>query len=157
VLCFGRPPLNTLEFLTHWNVFFTFAVTLAALEILQSKLRTAPKILLGSVMVSLASFGDWSYLIPAWAAVFYFFGNDFRKKALLFAAASIVLQTGIYLRHFDSLAAFSFQYGTIFALIPLQLYNGKSGHNSCKKRNRRFFYFYYPAHMAVLILLRLLH
>lgn len=33
----------------------------------------------------------------------------------------------IHLKEFDSFALFSFQYGTLFAIIPISMYNGQRG------------------------------
>ena len=77
---------------------------------------------------------------------------------VLYALASVTLQTLLYLKEFDSFALFSFQYGTLLALIPISMYNGQRGNVRHKNLNRWFFYVYYPAHMIVLLLiLALLH
>lgn len=73
----------------------------------------------------------------------------------LFALASVTLQTLLYLKEFDSFASFSFQFGTLLALIPIMLYNGERGNVRHEKLNQWFFYVYYPAHMIVLLFLRM--
>ena len=105
-------------------------------------------------MISLGQLSDWSMMIPAWAVIFYIFRNDFRKKAILFAVASVVMQTILFAKNYDSFLMFTYQYGTLFALIPILLYNGKRGNVRHKNLNRWFFYVYYPAHMLVLLVIR---
>ena len=73
---------------------------------------------------------------------------------VLFALASVTLQTLLYAKQYDSFALFSFQYGTLFAIIPISMYNGQRGNVRHKKLNRWFFYFYYPAHMIVLMIIK---
>ena len=72
---------------------------------------------------------------------------------VLFVLASVVLQTLIWLPQYDSLAEFSYQYGTLLALIPIMLYNREQGSGRYSKVKRWFFYVYYPAHMAMIILI----
>ena len=74
--------------------------------------------------------------------------------AILYAVTSAVLGTLIFLNQFESFAVFSFQYGTLLALVPISLYNGERGTVQHKELNRWFFYVYYPAHMLVLVVLR---
>ena len=73
--------------------------------------------------------------------------------AILYAITSAVLGTLIFLQQFESFAVFSFQYGTLFALVPISFYNGERGVRR-KELNRWFFYVFYPAHMLVLVVFR---
>ena len=75
---------------------------------------------------------------------------------ILFSLASITLQTLLYLKEFDSFALFSFQYGTLLALVPISMYNGERGNVRHNNLNRWFFYVYYPAHMVVLMAFQVL-
>ena len=153
-LAFGRTPESILDYCTHWNVMFTLGVALMSLMLLESKIPTVPRLILVGVCISLSQFGDWSYMIPVWTMIFHMFRDDRRKCAVLFMIVSLVLQTAIWLPQYDSLAAFSYQYGTLLALIPIQFYNGKRGNVLQKNLNRWFFYVYYSLHMAVLLLIR---
>ena len=76
--------------------------------------------------------------------------------AILFAVASIVLQTVIFAKSYDSFLMFTYHYGTLFALVPIWKYNGEHGSVRHKKLQRWFFYVYYPVHMAVLLLIQAL-
>ena len=152
---FGRLPKNALEFLTNWNVLYTLAVALVVLVLFDSqRLSSAPSLILLGVLIGLSHFGDWSYLIPAWAIIFYCYQSDRCKMMILYCIASVTLQTLIFAKQFDSFAAFSFQYGTLFALIPISMYSGKRGGEKHLQLNHWFFYIYYPAHMIVLLVIR---
>lgn len=152
----GRMPENAAEFLLHWNVMFTLAIGLLAMILFDSeKIQTAPSLILLGVLISLAHFGDWSYLIPSWTIIFFcYYKRDTKKMIVLFTLASVTLQTLVYLKEFDNFALFSFQYGTLLALIPISRYNGKRDNVRHKKLNRWFFYVYYPAHMIVLMIIQ---
>lgn len=145
-MLFGRAPTSALEYLTHWNVMFTLAIALVSLMLLESKLPQTLRLILMGVSISLAQFGDWSYMIPVWAVIFYVLRDDCRKRTMFFMLASLVMIRTLLLAEPERAAALSYQYGTLLALIPLQLYNGERG-----KSNNRVFYLYYPLHMAFLI------
>ena len=157
-MLFGRAPESVLEYITHWNVMFTLAGALMSLMLLESKIPTIPRLVLVGMCISLAQFGDWSYMIPVWAIIFHAFRDDKRRSAALFTIVSLVLQTLIWLPQYDNLAAFSYQYGTLLSMIPIMLYcyNRKRGNVLQKNLNRWFFYVYYPLHMTVLLLIKTL-
>ncbi len=150
----GRLPDQLTDLLYGWNVMISLAAALLCLIILESGLPEILRLFLLSVCITLSFFQDWSLMIPVWALIFHVFRKDFRKQAILFAAASVILQTAIFAKNYDSFAQFTFQYGTLFALIPLSMYNGERGSVRYPKLNRWFFYVYYPAHTAVLLAIR---
>lgn len=76
--------------------------------------------------------------------------------AVFFVLASVTLQTLVFAPQYDSFIHFSFQYGTLLALIPISLYNGERGVVRHKNLNRYFFYVYYPTHMVALMLVKAL-
>ena len=156
VMNFGQLPDSLLNMIGNWNVMVSLALALLCLIVLESRLPETPRLILVAVLISLGTFADWSLMIPVWTVIFYVFRKDFQKKAILFAVASVVLQTVIFAKYFDSFALFTFQYGTLFALIPISLYNGERGSVRHRKLQRWFFYFYYPAHMAALLGVRAL-
>lgn len=151
---FGQLPDSPLNMIGNWNVMVSLALALLCLIVLESKLSETPRLILVAVLISLGTFADWSLMIPVWTVVFYVFRKDFQKKAILFAVASVVLQTVIFAKYFDSFLLFTFHYGTLLALIPISLYNGERGSVRHKNLNRWFFYVYYPAHMLVLLVIR---
>ena len=154
-LAFGRAPESVLEYCTHWNVMMSLAIGLLIMMLFDSRIRSCTSIVLLGCLISLAHFCDWSYLIPAWTIIFFcYYERDKKKMMVFFALASVTLQTLVFCRQFDSFALFSFQYGTLLALIPIWMYNGQRGNVRHKNLNRWFFYVYYPAHMAVLLVIQ---
>ena len=153
-MIFGRPSENIWEYLTHWNVMFTLAVTLAALCILDRKMQTVPKVISAAVCISLVGFGDWSFMIPAWTVIFLYLSPINRKTMICYAAVCLLLMPALYLNADESIGTFSFQFGTFLAWLPLQHYDPKKGKLKKKKRERWFFYVYYPSHMVVLLVIR---
>lgn len=151
---YGRLPGSLTDFIGNWNVMVSLSIALLSLIVLESALPETPRLILVSVCISLGHFSDWSLMIPVWTVIFYVFRNDFRKAALLFAVASVILQTMIFAKNYDSFALFTYHYGTLLALIPLSCYNGQRGNVRHKSLNRWFFYVYYPAHMIVLLTMK---
>lgn len=154
---YSRWPESIVEFLLSWNVMYTLAVSLIVLMWMDSQKKwTVQGIVLFALSFSLAGFGDWSLMIPAWA-IFFFFTNKYKAKldntmiAILYVLGTATVQTCLFAGQYDSFASFSFQLGTVFAIIPILMYNGKRGSIRHEKLNRWFFYVYYPAHMAVLL------
>lgn len=154
-LAFGRAPESLLEYCTHWNVMLCFAIGLLVMMLFDSSIHSCMSIVLLGCLISLAHFCDWSYLIPAWTIIFFCdYARDNKRMALHFVLASVVLQTLIWLPQYESFAEFSYQYGTLLALIPIGMYNGERGNVRHKNMSRCFFYIYYPAHMGLLLLIR---
>lgn len=152
---FGRAPESILEYCTHWNVMLSLAIGLLIMMLFDSRIKSCMSIVLLGVLISLAHFCDWSYLIPAWTIIFFcYYARDNIVMAVLFVFASIVLQTLIWLPQYDSFAEFSYQYGTLLALIPIILYSGEQDSDRYPNVNRWFFYTYYPAHMVVLSVIK---
>lgn len=106
-----------------------------------------------------ASFCDWKTLIPAWAVLFCFFRDRSRSRTLLFLIVTSVLLFTDFYPSYESIKAFSFQFGTLTALLPISLYNGERGSGTGKAArafSRWAFYVYYPMHMRVLTVLWML-
>ena len=146
-------PVNLLMILGHWNVMMSLAIALICLIVLESNLPETPRLILLAVCISLGHFTDWSLMIPVWTVIFYLFRNDLKKKMLLFAASCTLLLTLLFARNYENFTAFTFQYGTLLAIIPLSLYNGKRGSAKHKNLSRWFFYIYYPVHMLIICVL----
>ena len=156
-LAFGHAPESILEYFTHWNVMLSLAIGLLIMMLFDSSIHSCMSIVLLSCLISLAHFCDWSYLIPAWTIIFCcYYERDKKKMGVFFVLASVTLQTLVYCKQFDSFISFSFQFGSLLALKPIMLYYGERGNVRHKNLNRWFFYGYYPAHMAMLIIIRVL-
>lgn len=157
MMLFARPPENLFEFLTNLNVMFTYCIALTVLKILsEKKINSTVKAVLIGVCFAFADLCDWSYIIPVWAIIFFLFRKA-KYKNLIFIATSLLLLIVIYLPCYDNFWDFSYQFGVILALIPLNFYNGerkKYRNEISKKFSRWIFYIYYPLHIFVLIILK---
>ncbi|MDE5621340.1 MAG: conjugal transfer protein TraX, partial [Ruminococcus sp.] len=141
IMIFRRTPQNTSEFLMHLNVMFNFCVSLIMLKIVSGKLRTEKKIFLSGICFMLADLCDWSFIIPVWVLIFFFFRNSTKIRTLLFISMSVIL---MILKNLEI-----YNIGVIMAIVPIALYNGKRSEKN-RKINRWFFYIYYPLHIAVI-------
>ncbi len=100
----------------------SLAIGLLIMILFDSRIKSCMSIVLLGMLISLAHFCDWSYLIPAWTIIFFcYYARDNTVMAVFFALASVTLQTLVYCKQYDSFALFSFQFGTLFALIPIML------------------------------------
>ena len=149
-MLFGQAPVNVLEYLTHWNVMFTLAVALLSLMLLESKLPPTMRLIFMGVCISFAQFGDWSYMIPVWAILFYVFRDDRRKRAMYFMLASLMMIRVMVLSQPENALALSFQYGTLLALLSIQRYQGDDNSGRNKSACKWVYYLYYPLHIAAL-------
>ena len=89
----------------------------------------------------LADLCDWSFIIPVWVLIFFFFRNSTKIRTLLFISMSVIL---MILKNLEI-----YNIGVIMAIVPIALYNGKRSEKN-RKINRWFFYIYYPLHIAVI-------
>lgn len=154
---FNKSPENLIQCLFDMNVIFTLAIALSCLTVLISMLPVIKKTFLFSLIISLAQFGDWSYMIPLWTMIFFFFRKCSTKKmVLVYTFVSITVLPILFLKSLDNFLLFLYNYGVLLALIPISMYNGKREKNIStplkKKINQYFFYAYYPLHMIIIAL-----
>ncbi len=135
---------------TNLNIMFTLAIAVLIISIEQSQLQRHLRLLLGLSLLYLSLFCDWAVFGVLYVLVFYRFRNNFKRQAVAFIVTVFVqlfsyALTAIASRDFT----FLIEAATTGALPLLSLYNGKKGEGP-----RYFFYVYYPAHLAVLALLK---
>lgn len=153
MMIFRRPPENAVEFLTNWNVLFTFCLSFLVLQISENpKLSIPVKGLLIAACLAFAEFGDWSYFLPVWVLLFHKCRDHPKARTILFICVSIFMVLERFAADAESLIDFSFQFGVLLAPLLIGMYNGTSGTSKFKKLNRWVFYIYYPVHMAVLVI-----
>lgn len=122
-----------LEF-SYQNIFFTLFIGLLSIAIFDELGKTS-KVkwlvpVLGMVFAELLR-TDYSAMGVLVIFIFYYFHDDFKSRNLF---------NGIL---------FLSQLTAVFSLALIQLYNGRRG-----KQNKFFFYIFYPAHLALLFLIR---
>jgi len=69
---------------------------------------------------------------------------------MIFMLASLVMIHILMLSNAESALTLSYQYGTLLALLPIRLYNGKRGSGQQNAASKWLYYIYYPLHMALL-------
>jgi len=151
-LMFGDT-FNFLPGIPQTSVIWPFAMGLIALHISQSedlKLKQWQRVALVWVCLILAFPADWS--MPAAVSILYIgrYRGDFKKQMLymmLFMAGYSV----VYFFFIDRVYGL-LQMCTALAIPLLALYNGTRGR---WKGMKWFFYVYYPAHLALLGLIRI--
>lgn len=150
-------PKNPLEFFRSMNVIFTLSLGLLTLFVAtHKKLPMTAKAILTAIIISFANIGDWSYLVPIWVLVFYYFSENKKMMFLSFSVTALIFLPYLYLKYFDSFLMFTYNYGVFLALIPIALYNGQrnKGCSILKKRiSKWFFYLYYPLHMMIIFII----
>lgn len=135
------------------GVIYTFFLTLLALKTVHSQSLPKPaKVVLVIGLCMLSSIGDWFFFPIVWALLLDKYRGNFKKQAAAFAISSVVLMTLMIVFLTDGFANNWFQYGVLLALVPLYFYNGKKGRGG--RFGKWFFYVFYPAHMALLGILK---
>lgn len=152
-----RMPDHAIEVATNLNVLFTLTISLCILWIVSRPLWSIPKKLLMLIpCIVLSDICDWSFLIPVWVLIFYYFRSNENTRNQMFIFASAILLPYRYLSDYDSFCDFSFNLGVVLSVVPLHFYQEHEKH--CLKRkksfmSRWFFYLFYPLHIAVIDLL----
>ena len=153
-LAFGfAAPGQWLEW-THQNVFLTLFLGLLTLAFLRFFQKNLPRYyMIPSVAVLLLTMAAAEFLNTDYAGVgvlciflFYVGADKKTAKAPLFALAILVLSID-----WDTLINITELFALV-SLVPILLHNGQKG----AKMNRWVFYVFYPGHLAVLWLIRIL-
>ena len=157
IFIYGTAPTSIFHFIRSMSMMVSLMLAFICLLILTNeKLNVTVKGILTIITISLAQFADWGYIIPIWTIIFFFFNKDRYKMLAAFITATIIILPVIFLKNYDSFTAFSYNYGALLALIPIQLYSGERDRSSTplkKKINRWFFYIYYPLHMMIIFMI----
>ena len=150
--CFGIPllPFRTSVF-NQTSVIWPLAWGLVLLRINSTPWKDWQKMAL-TILICLITFpADWSCI--AAMAIFFMGANRGNFKAqMLWMVLWTVLYAIVYFLFLDPLYGV-IQLGTCLAIPLLRVYNGERGN---PKGFGRLFYFYYPAHLVLCGLLRIL-
>lgn len=137
--------------LPMFGVLYTLFLGLMAIRLWDSKLNTAVKVfgIIGLCILSL--FGDWPVFDVLWCLFFFCYRNDPKEKWIAFFWVGLVCCLSVLGN--DPWWSGLWMIG-IF-MVPFLIkhcYNGQSG--SKHPFHKWFFYIFYPAHLAVLGVLR---
>ena len=136
-----------------------WALTMGLVALAAVKSRAIPwfgKILALGACCLLAVIADWNYIAVLWIVGFGLFYGSFKKQMLWFCAIGLVFYIG---PAFEGVGepgwAFQwFRLGIFLAIALLAFYHGERGRKS--KAVTWFFYIFYPAHLVLLYLARLI-
>lgn len=150
--CFSFYETGTLTFRMGmiWSLFFALLAVCAFDKISNPVLK-----LLGVLICAVATqIGDWPIFCVVFTLIFWIFRGSFRAQALVFAGAAVIMAVGFSYRSLHAVPFTLMQLCVLLALIPLVLYNGRRGGESCPQLNKWAFYVFYPAHLLLLGLIK---
>jgi hypothetical protein len=134
--------------ITNLNVMFTLSISVLLLAIETSHMSNILRMLLTFSLLLFSVFCDWSLFGVLFVYIFYRFRGNFKRQAIAFC---IVVMIQLSVHALLSFSSRNYSYlvnaGTLATL--LSVYNLRRGSDV-----RYFFYIYYPAHLAVIALLR---
>ncbi|KPI55896.1 hypothetical protein KW94_02230 [Clostridioides difficile] len=132
------------------NIFLSMAISVCIMlcfEKIKSKTNIAIYILLLiPIFLFTIVFAEGSYLVVVLTIVFYFLRSHKLWMLAVYIAVSLTLTMGSGARWFGET-----QWFMVFATIPLMIYNGERGSNT--KLAKKFFYWFYPAHIWILAII----
>ncbi len=130
------------------SMIFTLLLALIALRVYDSDMRKWQKIIIITGLCLISLIGDW-YVFPIGSCLLLHAFRDDRKKRF------IAYEIWTCLVALSSVFNQWFQIAVVFAPIIIYFfYNGEPG--SKKPFHKWFFYIYYPAHLLVLGIIRIL-
>lgn len=124
----------------HQNIFFTLFIGLAMMYFLLKTAGRAQMIMVALLFFLLADAlrTDYGGVGVLMILCFYLFRDDMLWKVISVVFVNVALMGGI-------------QMFAVFALVPIYLHNGKQG-----RRAKWFFYGFYPVHLFLLFLVRMM-
>lgn len=134
-----------------WNMLATLTLSLAAIALFDRTKNPILKPILPLFPIALCCFSDWGAAAPLYALAFYAAGGNRSLRFICTVAVSAVYAAVNFL--FAAPASAAVASGVLLAPALLYFYNGERAVGFERRINKRIFYFYYPAHLAVLVLI----
>lgn len=124
----------------HQNVFFTLFIGLVMMYFLLKTAGRGQMIIVSLLFFLIADAlrADYGGVGVLMILCFYLFREDMLWKVISVVFVNVALMGGI-------------QMFAVFALLPIYLHNGKQG-----RRMKWFFYGFYPVHLLILFLVRMM-
>lgn len=162
--CLAFTKEGLLEFV-GFNMMFSLFLSFLLLCIQRERSRAKRLIVTVSVFV-LASFSDWNILAPVYALLFYHAHGSYEKQKQAYTEALLFFGIFCLLNRFGILpfwkvllfSAMDVLGMSLSALVVLKLYNGRQlpKGSASSRFSKWFFYLFYPVHLLILGLLRIL-
>ena len=142
-------------FLTDWNVIATLLLGLISIAVWDSSKHPALKAAGILLCCAAGYFTEWSF----WGVLFILSFYMFRERPLIrFAAYELLMLIYVLQMSGFSILGLNWNLFLIFSLpniIIALFYNGKKGH--FPKLSKYFFYCFYPAHLLLIFLVKILY
>lgn len=141
-----------------FNFLFTLALSLLAVHAWETVGSPPLRLLAVAACVAATYYCDWHFYAPLWCLLFHIFRDDRDKQLLSFCGVALFyMEETVRARlsagfaPVSALRTSAFTLG-VFLAVPLLLsYHGRRGRDT---QNRWVFYWFYPAHLAVLAILQ---
>jgi len=152
--------LNSTLVILETSVIFTLFLGLFTIYLWDKiNLPNYIKVIITLLIVWISAFSDWKFLLIAMCLIFYFLKDDPKKLWGVFSIIAILnmFSVRIFSNPFYPAFTMNFELSEVgIILVPLffALYNGKPGSKS--SFHKWFFYIFYPGHLLLLGLIRML-
>ncbi len=130
------------------SMIFTLLLTLIALRVYDCGMKNWQKVLIITGLCVISCIGDWPVFPIGACLLLHKFRDDKKKRFIAFEIWSILVAlSSVFMQWF--------QIGVVFApMIIYFIYNGEPG--SKKPFHKWFFYIYYPAHLLILGIIKII-
>jgi hypothetical protein len=138
------------------SVIWPLAIGLIALTAIKNeKPNLVFKLLILAACCAVSITANWNFVAVLWVVVFGVFHGNFKLQIIGFCVVGAVfhiMPTSLRFGFFHELYPQWFQIGIFLAIPLLAMFNGKAGKGSVAMK--RLFYFFYPAHLIMLYMLK---
>ena len=145
------------------NMMFTLLMCFGILVLLDKKEMGMKRYILVILLVFVSVFSDWALMAPVFTIMFAVWKNNKNRQALAYILAAVVFGLFNYMNY----AGAGYPFGEailhtlcsilgiiVSGIVILCFYNGKCALRG-KKFSKWFFYVFYPAHLAILAVIRI--
>lgn len=151
----GKLTLNTELFTPLTSVILPLFLGLLALDVLKSNRKSGVKAIALTGILLLSCIGDWMFFAVMWIIGFGM-NRENRKKQFVWyymvaSAEMLVFLLPVFMGAMD-ISGVIWQLGVLVPPLFIMLYNGERGKGG--KVFQYFFYWFYPAHLLVIGLLK---